>query len=77
MSKFSSNFKLDFGDLNIFYYNLLIEEDFDFRSKDIKIEINKNESLEIDVICNSVTDLKIGVSAFIKSLEIIEKTRNV
>lgn len=77
MNKFSSNFKLDFGRLNDFYYNLLIEEDFDFKSKSIDIDIQKNSMLEIRVLCNSILDLKIGVTALIKSLEVIERARNV
>ena len=72
------NFSFDFGDLNPTYFKLLLEEDFDFKTKKINFEIlNNSNSIDVNVIASSVLDLKIGTTALIKSLEIIEKTLNV
>jgi hypothetical protein len=70
----SVDYSLDFGDLNDFYYSLLVEEDFDFRGRDIKILISKNKNIDLRIEVSSILDLKIASSALIKSLEIIEKT---
>lgn len=76
---YNSVFDLDLGEETELYYKLLSEEDFDFRTKDIKIKINKvsSKSLKITIESNSLIELKIGVSALIKSLEIIDKTLKV
>lgn len=68
------NFSLNFGKDNNFFYKLLKEEDFDFKTKDILIKIEKEKNLKVDIECNSVLDLKIATNALIKSLETIEKT---
>jgi hypothetical protein len=75
--KFKSNFYLDFENLNELYYNLLTKEDFNFKTKDIKINISMNNKIEVEVFCNSIIELKIAHSAIIKSLEIIDKTLKV
>ncbi len=75
--KHIANFSLDFGNLNKTYYDLLIEEDFDFKTKDIKVDISNEKDLGVSIKANSILDIKIGATALIKSLEIIEKTLNV
>lgn len=63
-----------------FYYNLLKEEDFDFRNKNIDLTIlndSKNNNLKININTDSLIDLKIANSAVIKSFEIIQKTINI
>ena len=77
--KFKSFFNLELGKNTNLYYDLLIEEDFDFKTKNIQIQIQKeNDSiLNLNVLSDSIIDLKIGVNAVIKSLEIISKTLNV
>ncbi|MCA9496757.1 MAG: hypothetical protein KC589_07445 [Nanoarchaeota archaeon] len=61
------------------YFDLLSEEDFDFRTKDINIELEKfnSDSLKIEVLANSILDLKIGMNAIIKSLEVIDKSLKI
>ena len=76
--KFSNSFHLDFEKNNSIYFKLLKEEDFDFKTKEINIEINENkDGIHANIDASSVMELKIGNSAFIKSLEIITKTLNV
>lgn len=71
---FQSSFQLDIGDLCETYFTLLKEEDFNFKTKDILVIVEKKNSIvEILIKANSVLDLKIGTTAVIKSLEIIEK----
>lgn len=73
-----SSFLLDFNKNNSLYFKLLQEEDYDFKTKDIKIKLdNTNEGISAVIYANSVLELKIGTSAFIKSLEIITKTLEV
>ncbi len=73
--KFKIVYELKLGELLPTYYNLLKEEDFNFKTKEIKIELEKSlDMLYIRVNSNSLIDLKIGSSAVQKSLEIIEKT---
>ncbi len=77
--KLNSFFVLNF-DLNTqIYYDLLIEEDYDFKTKNITFEIIKldEKQLKVSIFANSIIDLKIANSAFIKSLEIITKSLNV
>lgn len=72
--KFQSSFQLDVGGLSEIYFTLLKEEDFNFKTKDISILVEKNNSLvEIIIKANSILDIKIGSTAVIKSLEIIDK----
>ena len=75
----TSNFSLETKDLTEKYYSLLSEEDFDFKTKNISIDVKKASaaSLKININCDSVMDLKIGSNALIKSLEIIDKTLKV
>ena len=76
--KFETDFKLDFDNQTNLYFDLLKEEDYEFKTKDILIDIKKNlNTLDVNIKCNSVLDMKIGLNAFIKSLEIIEKTLKV
>jgi hypothetical protein len=58
------------------YYSLLLEEDFEFKTKNIKVDVEKTneETLVIQIKTSSLIDSKIGISAVLKSLEIIEKT---
>ena len=75
----TSIFFLDFDSKSDLYYSLLLEEDFDFKTKDIKIDIervNKKE-VKVSIFTKSVIDMKIAVNAFMKSVEVIDKTLNV
>ena len=76
---FKSDFKLDFNKLNNLYFNLLSNEDFDFKTKNINIIIKKLDSGIIHIFfeSNSVIDLKIAVNAIIKSIEIINKSNEI
>ena len=76
---FDVSFSLLLDNLDM-YYELLQEEDFDFRTKDIEIEIQKdtkNSKLNIKIKADSLIDMKIANSAIIKSLEIIKKTLEI
>ena len=70
----STSLCFDFGELNDFYFDLLSEEDFDFKTKDISFEILNKDKLEVNISCESVLELKIATTALIKSLEVIGKT---
>lgn len=74
-----SSFDLDFKEDNETYYKLLKEEDFDFKTKNINISIDKTskDNIKVEIMCDSVIDLKIANSALIKSLEVINKTLKV
>lgn len=78
--KFISTFSLEF-ESNItldIYFNLLIEEDFDFKSKNIRVNFEKQDSfIKVFVSGDSILDLKIATNALIKTLEVIEKTLNI
>jgi len=75
---FNSNYSLELGSKVDIYFNLLSEEDFDFKTKNILINISKtNNSINIDIICEKLLDLKIANSAIIRSLEIITKTLKI
>lgn len=76
--RLNSKFSFDFGEQKNFFYKLLSEEDFDFKTKNITLEINLKDGLVlVNLFAESVLDLKIGSSALIKSLEIIDKTLNI
>lgn len=61
-----------------FYKNLLAEEDFDFNNKDVGISIlEKENGLEAKVEASSVLEMKIGVNALVKSIEVIDKTLRI
>lgn len=76
--EFSSNFSFNFGENTNLYYKLLKEEDFDFKAKDIILNIRQNSDLiKVTLDCKTVLDFKIGVNALIKSLEVIDKTLNL
>lgn len=71
---YTSTFKLKLDNVND-VHTLLLDEDFDFKNKDIVVDILKEKDcLNISVSCNSLIELKIANSAIIKSLEIIQKT---
>jgi len=74
-----SDFKLDFKESNNLYFDLLNNEDFDFKTKNININIIRTNSGSIHIFfeSSSIIDLKIAVNAVIKSLEIITKTLNI
>jgi len=74
----TSSFLLNFKEKNNLFFKLLQEEDYDFRNKDIKISLENNTNqINATIHASSILELKIGVSAFIKSLEIIDKTLNI
>lgn len=77
--KLNSVFFLNFDDATEMYYKLLLEEDFDFKTKDIKIDVEKisKSEVKVSIFAKSVIDMKIAVSAFMKSVEVIDKTLNV
>lgn len=78
--KLEASFKLDLEDESGRYLALLKEEDYEFKTKDIKIVIPDkiiDNSFDVKITANSIIDMKIASSAFIKSLEIIEKTSDV
>lgn len=76
--KLNSSYSFNFGELNEIYFKLLFEEDYNFKTKDIKIEITKtDDDLLVMIFTNSVLDLKIATTALIKSLEIIDNTLNI
>lgn len=77
--KLTSIFFLNFDKLCDLYYKLLLEEDFDFKTKDISIDIEKVgvHEIKVSIFAKSFIDLKIAVTAFMKSVEIIEKTLNI
>lgn len=72
-----TSFDLDFGSKNQIYFDLLNEEDFDFKTKKIKIKVSLDKTILILIETESILNLKIANSAVIKSLEIIEKTLNL
>jgi hypothetical protein len=72
-----SQINLDLGDKNQTYFKLLKEEDFDFKTKDIKISVELKDQIEVQLETSSILDLKIATTALIKSLEVIEKTLKV
>lgn len=73
-----SSFSLDFGDKVDLYFSLLSDENFDFKTKNILVELEKqNNSILINITCESLLDIKIANSAIIRSLEIIEKTLKI
>jgi len=76
--KINADISLDMVQLNDFYLSLLKEEDYDFKTKDIRVDINKCEKgVKVTLGCDNILDLKIGMNALIKSLETIDKTLKV
>lgn len=75
----TSIFFLNFDKTCDFYYDLLLEEDFEFKTKNISIDIEKvnNSEIKVSILTKSVIDMKIAVNAFMKSVEVIDKTLNV
>jgi len=73
-----SDLVLDFKDKNELYFNLLLEEDFNFKTKNINIDfLMLNDKINVKFMVNNILDLKIAMNAIIKSLEIIDKTLNI
>ena len=69
---------LDVKENNDIYFSLLSQEDFDFKTKKIKIDVSKeNNSVAVSIDAHSFLDLKIGINALMKSLEAIDKTLKV
>jgi hypothetical protein len=76
--KLSFLFKLNFGDKTDIYYKVLKEEDFDFKTKNIKINISKeNNDIVINCIVDNFIEFKIASNAVMNSIEIINKTINI
>ena len=76
--KISSKHVLNLGSNTELYFKLLSEEDYDFKTKKIEFDIQKNDdSIIVNILAGSILDLKIADSAFIRSLEVIDKTLNV
>ena len=68
----------NFENYNNTYYSLLIEEDFNFKNKNILVSIDKLErGFKIQIVTTNLLNLKIASNAVMKSLEIIEKTLNI
>lgn len=60
------------------YYELLINEDFDFKTKDIDVNFKlDSNNILVTINASSFIDTKIGVSSVMKSLEVIEKTFDI
>jgi hypothetical protein len=73
-----SSFSLHLGDKIDLYFSLLSDENFDFKTKNILVNLEKqNNSIIIDITCENLLDIKIANSAIIRSLEIIEKTLKI
>ena len=76
--KFRATHSFDFGSYNNAYAALLKEEDFEFKTKSISLDIDQTEEgVRADISCNSVVELKIATTALIKSLETIQQTLEV
>jgi len=72
---FVSENLFDFGDNNELFFRLLCEEDFDFKNKNILIEIDLiDKGVFVKVSGSGVLDFKIANSSLVKSLEVVEKT---
>ena len=72
---FVSENLFDFGNNNDLFYRLLCEEDFDFKNKNIQIDVSLvDKGVLVKTSGSSILDLKIANSSLIKSLEIVEKT---
>lgn len=72
-----TNILLDFKENNDLYYSLLKEEDYDFKTKNIKIDVSKSDVVSVNVVCDSILDFKIATNSLVKSLEVIDKTINL
>jgi hypothetical protein len=73
-----SEFTFNFGEQTKTYFKLLEEEDFDFKTKDINFYFNlDSDKINVKIDAKSILELKIGTTALIKTLEVIEKTLNL
>lgn len=73
--KFEGEVKIHLDERTQLFYDLLCEEDYDFKNKEIEIDIHKaDRDLLIHISAHSLTEYKIASTALIKSLEVIEKT---
>lgn len=69
---------LDLKEHSDLYYSLLQEEDFDFRNKEVFVKVDKEDSnVLVTLETGSILELKIGMTAVMKSLEVIDKTLQV
>ena len=71
-------YDLDFLNNSDFYYKILSQENFNFKTKDIKVSIKKLKN-RVKIVSNvkNILDLKIVTSTISKTLEVIEKTRKI
>jgi len=72
-----SNFELDFKKDNKIIYKLLKEEDYNFKTKNINIDISYKKIVYINIEVETLIDLKIANNSLIQSLEIIQKTLKI
>jgi len=72
-----SNFELDFKKDNKIIYKLLKEEDYNFKTKNINIDISYKKIVHINIEVETLIDLKIANNSLIQSLEIIQKTLKI
>jgi tRNA threonylcarbamoyladenosine modification (KEOPS) complex Pcc1 subunit len=72
-----SNFELDFKKDNKIIYKLLKEEDYNFKTKNINIDISYKKIVQINIEVETLIDLKIANNSLIQSLEIIQKTLKI
>ena len=71
-------YDLDFLNNSEFYYKILSQENFNFKTKDIKVSIKKLKNrVKIVSSVKNILDLKIVTSTISKTLEVIEKTRKI
>lgn len=69
---------LDLKEHSDLYYSLLQEEDFDFRNKQVFVKVDKEDSnVLVTLETGSILEFKIGMTAIMKSLEVIDKTLQV
>ena len=75
--KCNVNFLLESEEKDL-YKELLDRENFDFGKKNISVSLNDlDRGIGANVDASSVVEMKIGVNAFMKSVEVIEKVLNL
>ena len=71
-------FNLNFEKDSKFYYNILKEENFNSKKKNIIVDINiLNSEINLNIICKNIIGLKIATNSIINTLDIINKTRRI